>query len=105
MMNATTLLFYAFAALLVFAALRVVTDRNPVHAALYLILSFFSASAGNYYSISSVALGESKIPTSSKSPLQKTYQLFKASFNSPTGASGPKAQYYWPPQPSVSSQA
>jgi NADH-quinone oxidoreductase subunit J len=45
MMNATTLLFYAFAALLVFAALRVVTDRNPVHAALYLILSFFSASA------------------------------------------------------------
>ncbi|MEK0436038.1 MAG: hypothetical protein RL369_2087 [Pseudomonadota bacterium] len=45
MMNATTLLFYAFASLLVFAALRVVTDRNPVHAALYLILSFFSASA------------------------------------------------------------
>ena len=45
MMNATTLLFYAFATLLVFAALRVVTDRNPVHAALYLILSFFSASA------------------------------------------------------------
>ncbi len=44
-MNATTLLFYAFASLLVFAALRVVTDRNPVHAALYLILSFFSASA------------------------------------------------------------
>ncbi|MFY7955767.1 MAG: NADH-quinone oxidoreductase subunit J, partial [Burkholderiaceae bacterium] len=44
-MNATTLLFYAFATLLVFAALRVVTDRNPVHAALYLILSFFSASA------------------------------------------------------------
>ncbi len=27
------------------AAVRVVTDRNPVHAALYLILSFFSASA------------------------------------------------------------
>jgi len=45
MMNATTLLFYAFASLLVFAALRVVTDRNPVHAALYLIMSFFSASA------------------------------------------------------------
>jgi len=44
-MNATTLLFYAFASLLVFAALRVVTDRNPVHAALYLIMSFFSASA------------------------------------------------------------
>jgi NADH-quinone oxidoreductase subunit J len=44
-MEFTTFLFYAFAALLVFAALRVVTDRNPVHAALYLILSFFSASA------------------------------------------------------------
>ncbi len=44
-MEFTTFLFYAFSALLVFAALRVVTDRNPVHAALYLILSFFSASA------------------------------------------------------------
>ncbi len=44
-MEFTTVLFYAFSALLVFAALRVVTDRNPVHAALYLILSFFSASA------------------------------------------------------------
>jgi NADH-quinone oxidoreductase subunit J len=44
-MEFTAILFYVFAALLVFAALRVVTDRNPVHAALYLILSFFSASA------------------------------------------------------------
>ncbi len=44
-MDFTTFLFYAFATLLVFAAVRVVTDRNPVHAALYLILSFFSASA------------------------------------------------------------
>ncbi len=44
-MEFTTFLFYAFSALLVFAALRVVTDRNPVHAALYLILSFCSASA------------------------------------------------------------
>lgn len=44
-MEFTTALFYAFSALLVFAALRVITDRNPVHAALFLILSFFSAAA------------------------------------------------------------
>ena len=37
-------LFYVFAALLLFAAFRVVTARNPVHAALYLVLSFFQAS-------------------------------------------------------------
>jgi len=44
-MEFTAILFYVFAALQVFAASRVVTDSNPVHAALYLILSFFSASA------------------------------------------------------------
>jgi NADH-quinone oxidoreductase subunit J len=38
-----TVTFYVFAAILVFAALRVVTARNPVHAALWLVLSFFSA--------------------------------------------------------------
>ena len=38
-----TAVFYAFAAILVFAALRVITSRNPVHAALWLVLSFFSA--------------------------------------------------------------
>ena len=38
-----TFIFYGFAAILVFAALRVVTTRNPVHAALWLVLSFFSA--------------------------------------------------------------
>ena len=42
-MEFTTVLFYAFSALLIFAAVRVITDRNPVHAALFLILSFFSA--------------------------------------------------------------
>ncbi len=36
-------LFYVFAALLLFAALRVITARNPVHAALYLVLAFFTA--------------------------------------------------------------
>lgn len=44
-MEFTTVLFYVFAAILVFAATRVITDRNPVHAALFLVLSFFSASA------------------------------------------------------------
>src|SRR5450755_4260079 len=42
-MIAQTVIFYAFAAILVFAALRVITSRNPVHSALWLVLSFFSA--------------------------------------------------------------
>ena len=41
----TTILFYVFSALLIFAALRVITASNPVHAALFLILAFFSAAA------------------------------------------------------------
>ena len=36
-------LFYTFSAVLLFAAFRVVTARNPVHAALYLVLAFFQA--------------------------------------------------------------
>ena len=40
-----TFLFYVFAAILIFAALRVVTTRNPVHAALWLVLCFFTAAA------------------------------------------------------------
>ena len=44
-MEFTAALFYAFSTLLVFAAVRVITDRNPVHSALFLILSFFSAAA------------------------------------------------------------
>ena len=44
-MSFTTFLFYVFAAILVFAALRVITTRNPVHAALWLVLSFFTAAA------------------------------------------------------------
>ncbi|HEX7328183.1 MAG TPA: NADH-quinone oxidoreductase subunit J [Casimicrobiaceae bacterium] len=42
-MTFTSFTFYCFAAILVIAALRVVTTRNPVHAALWLVLSFFSA--------------------------------------------------------------
>ncbi|MFK7891801.1 MAG: NADH-quinone oxidoreductase subunit J, partial [Granulosicoccus sp.] len=33
-------IFYLFAAILVFAAVRVITARNPVHAALFLVLTF-----------------------------------------------------------------
>ena len=44
-MDAHTGLFYAFAAVLLFSAFKVITARNPVHAALYLVLAFFQASA------------------------------------------------------------
>jgi NADH-quinone oxidoreductase subunit J len=40
-----TIVFYAFAAVLLFSALRVITARNPVHSALFLVLAFFTASA------------------------------------------------------------
>lgn len=43
-MNVTSGLFYVFSAVLLFAAFRVITARNPVHAALYLVLTFFQAS-------------------------------------------------------------
>ena len=42
-MDPKTLLFYIFAAITVVAALRVVTARNPVHSALFLVLTFFTA--------------------------------------------------------------
>ena len=35
--------FYAFAAVLVAAALMVITRRNPVHSALFLVLAFFTS--------------------------------------------------------------
>ena len=37
------IVFYLFAAILVFAATRVITVRNPVHAALHLVLAFFTS--------------------------------------------------------------
>jgi NADH-quinone oxidoreductase subunit J len=43
-MDFKTFVFYFLSTILVFASLRVVTSRNPVHAALYLVLAFFSAS-------------------------------------------------------------
>ena len=39
----TDFIFYVLAAILLFAALRVITTRNPVHAALHLVLAFFTA--------------------------------------------------------------
>jgi len=44
-MDVKSALFYLFAAVLLFAAFRVITARNPVHAALFLVLAFFQASA------------------------------------------------------------
>lgn len=44
-MDAKTGLFYVFAAVLLLAAFRVITARNPVHAALFLVLAFFQAAA------------------------------------------------------------
>ena len=43
-MNPITALFYVFSAVLLLAAFRVITARSTVHAALFLVLSFFSAS-------------------------------------------------------------
>ena len=38
-------LFYVFALVLVVSAVRVITVRNPVHAALFLVLAFFTSAA------------------------------------------------------------
>jgi len=43
-MNTIAALFYVFSAVLLFAAFRVITARSTVHAALFLVLAFFSAS-------------------------------------------------------------
>ncbi len=42
-MNFETALFYLFAAMTVFAALRVITARNPLHAVLFLVMAFVSS--------------------------------------------------------------
>jgi NADH-quinone oxidoreductase subunit J len=44
-MDYQTGFFYLFAAVLLFAAFRVITARNPVHAVLFLMLAFSQASA------------------------------------------------------------
>ena len=44
-MEFTTVLFYIFALLLVVSGLKVITSRNPVASALFLVLAFFNAAA------------------------------------------------------------
>ena len=44
-MDVKTGFFYLFSVVLLFAAFRVITARNPVHAVLYLMLTFSQASA------------------------------------------------------------
>jgi NADH-quinone oxidoreductase subunit J len=43
-MTFQAVVFYAFSAVLLFAAIRVITTRNPVQAALFLVLAFGTAS-------------------------------------------------------------
>ncbi|MEK7876842.1 MAG: NADH-quinone oxidoreductase subunit J [Pseudomonadota bacterium] len=42
-MTFQTFIFYAFSAILIFAAVGVITARNPVHSALLLVLAFFTS--------------------------------------------------------------
>ncbi|MCX7143887.1 MAG: NADH-quinone oxidoreductase subunit J [Proteobacteria bacterium] len=44
-MNIEPIVFYLFSAILLVSALCVITARNPVHAALFLVLAFFTAAA------------------------------------------------------------
>jgi len=44
-MDITSIFFYIFSAVMLFAAFKVITSSNPVHSALYLVLCFFQASA------------------------------------------------------------
>ena len=43
MMTFEKFVFYVFAAILVFSATMVITRRNPVHSALFLVLAFFTS--------------------------------------------------------------
>jgi NADH-quinone oxidoreductase subunit J len=42
-MSVTTGMFYLFSTIMLLAAFRVITARNPVHAVLFLVLTFFQA--------------------------------------------------------------
>src|SRR5690606_29712227 len=42
-MSITEILFYAFSGVLLVSAVGVITARNPVHAALFLVFSFFNS--------------------------------------------------------------
>src|SRR3954465_3012113 len=52
----STIIFYVFATILVGAAIAVITARNPVHAALFLVLAFFT-SAGIWIQLQAEFLG------------------------------------------------
>ena len=43
-MSFQAVVFYVLSAILLFSGVRVITDKNPVHAALFLVLAFFTAS-------------------------------------------------------------
>ena len=43
-MNVTCVLFYVFSAILLLSGVRVITAKNPVHAALFLVLAFVTSS-------------------------------------------------------------
>ena len=45
MPDLATVVFYVFSGVLLLSASRVISVKNPVHAALFLVLAFFSASA------------------------------------------------------------
>jgi NADH-quinone oxidoreductase subunit J len=55
-MDVQSILYFIFAGILLLSALMVVTVPNPVHAALFLILSFFSA-AGIWIMLQAEFLG------------------------------------------------
>ncbi|MDO5685823.1 MAG: NADH-quinone oxidoreductase subunit J [Neisseria sp.] len=42
-MTVQVILFYLFAAIILFAGMKVVTSKNPVHAALWLVLTFWTS--------------------------------------------------------------
>ncbi|MGD8566687.1 MAG: NADH-quinone oxidoreductase subunit J [Gammaproteobacteria bacterium] len=44
-MGSETIIFYIFAGILIFAAGMVITSRNPVYSALFLVLAFFTSAA------------------------------------------------------------
>ena len=65
-MEFQTVVFYLFGAIAVAAALGVILVRNPVHAALFLVLAFFSSAAASF-SVSSAPRNRSA-PSSSRRP-------------------------------------
>ena len=43
------IVFYCFSALLIVASIVVIVSRNPVHAAMFLVLAFFRAPSCGYW--------------------------------------------------------